>query len=230
MVPIWEISLHFLEKISLFYLLRKVLPILRKSYIFVDFWVIGNFLLSICAFITISSTHILSSSIIQYFILFYGLLRVFEIFIYQLNVLLVHPFQTAKTSTYTLHSYRRMTISLIHNFFEIIFWFASTYAILHFSFENSSATNLFYNSFTATVSYTNEILVEKSTIIPTLILQFQALVGLFMTIISLARFVSLFPTPDSLDTKEKKQSHSVNLSSIEAQLEKINRLLENKEK
>lgn len=195
-VALWSTILKTLEKFSVFYFIRKyVFPsYTRGNYRIIDTWLIGHTILSIIYVLCANSETV--PSIIKYILLIYGSLRVFEIFIYQLNVILVHPYNN---SNYSLYSYRRMTIALIHNFFEIVFWFAGTYLILHFISEPESAI---YNSFTHMVSYSMSI--DEWSSIAFIILQFQALIGVFMTVLSLARFISLFPQPRSMDEKEQE--------------------------
>lgn len=200
LVELWSNGLRFLEKISLFYIIRRyILPNYTKgNYRFVDSWLFCHtwlaFLYVILA--TIDSVPIS----IKYVLLIYGCLRMFEILIYQLNVILVHPYNNA---SYSLHSYRRMTIALIHNFFEIVFWFAGTYMTLHF-LTNSDFTMAIYKSFIHMVAYSMEIDESKWSLIAVFILQFQALIGMFMTVLSLARFISLFPQPSSKDINEQE--------------------------
>lgn len=199
-VELWTRVLKNLEKISLFYLVRnKVMPNYSKgNYRFVDQWILTHTVLSLiylfCAYFEAVPISI------KYVLLVYGLFRVFEIFIYQLNVILVHPYNQ---NNYTIYSYRRMTIVLIHNFFEIIFWFAGTYLVMHF-IEKMDLSVAIYQSFIHMISYSFNIEKTNWSLVAIIILQFQALIGLFMTLLSLARFISLFPRPFSKDIIENK--------------------------
>lgn len=212
-VPLWSFVLKILEKISLFYVIRNyILPNYTKgNYRFVDFWLIFHTILSIVYLFCAYSKSVPTS--IKYFLLVYGALRVFEIFIYQLNVILVHPYNS---NNYSLYSYRRMTISLIHNFFEIIFWFAGTYLVMHFM---SNPEEAIYNSFIHMTAFSGEV----EDWVTFIILQFQALIGLFMTILSFARFISLFPQPKSMDEKEQNEKDE----SIQNLLDKMKKINEN---
>lgn len=202
LVDVWTIVLKRLEKISLFYFVRnKILPNYTKNnYRFVDHWLISHTILAILFVFIAYLQHIPIWT--KYILLVYGSIRVFEIFIYQLNVFLIHPYNSA---SYTLNSYRRMTIALIHNFFEIVFWFAGTYITLQF-IANIDPSEAIYNSFTHMVTFSLTIDESKWSVFTVFILQFQALIGVFMTVLSLARFVSLFPQPRSLDEFEQVEN------------------------
>lgn len=83
--------------------------------------------------------------------------------------------------------------------------------------SDASIPQAVYMSFTHMVSYSMELDDSKWTLLAILILQFQASIGVFMTLLSLARFVSLFPQPASLDPKEQEANevrHSMLLSQI----------------
>lgn len=52
----------------------------------------------------------------------YGLLRVFEIIIYQINVLFFHPYKFHKAGNeYKIKSPTRIVILLLHNYVEVMF-------------------------------------------------------------------------------------------------------------
>jgi len=112
-----------------------------------------------------------------------------------------------------------MTIALIHNFFEIVFWFAGTYVTLHFLTKTDTTTAV-YRSFTHMVTYTMDIDDKKWSVFSVFILQFQGLIGVFMTVLSLARFISLFPQPGSQDEKEQ-EANDLRYAKILCELEEI---------
>jgi len=172
LIPMWESIFIFLEKLSIFYFIRLKVPKVKEKYWFVDAWVLGNLIFAVVSVYIVSYAK--TPQIIVYLIVAYGFLRVFEIFIYQMNVLLVHPFKEIGSDRYTLFSYRRTTVALIHNFFEIIFWFATTYIAFQFTFENSiEALNpivIVYYSFITMVSYSSNLDKDSWTLTATMIL------------------------------------------------------------
>lgn len=222
-IPLMEISLKFLEKISIFYILRLLfggkqqntpkeeIPESKpadatlkekkkfvQTALFVDIWILFNCILSF-SFIFISLSSMSNSWKYVFFI--YGTLRVFEIFIYQLNVIFVHPYRESK-QVYQLTSYRRMTVLLIHNFFEILFWFAGSYLFFQL-LQEQTPTFALTQSFLQMITYNILLDENKTTLLSVCLLQIQAIIGVFMTILSLARFASLLPKPESKNHREK---------------------------
>lgn len=232
LVELWTGALQFLEKISLFYIIRNFLlkDYTKGNYRFVDRWIVLHTILAI--FYVVLAGMEAVPNWLKYTLLIYGCLRMFEILIYQLNVILVHPYNNAN---YSLSSYRRMTIALIHNFFEIIFWFAGTFMTLQF-ITDATVPMALYTSFIHMVTYSMELDESKWSFIAVLVLQFQALIGVFMTVLSLARFISLFPQPASTDPHEQEaneQRHQhlmLQLAKIEQQVnQNVQAIAENKD-
>lgn len=237
----WVMTLNALEKVSLFYILSKFVfvskpqvdPELEKKRIekrrrFVDSWLVFHTLLAL-SFIFVSNNDNVSV-LIKYLFVIYGSLRIFEILIYQLNVMLVHPYKG--NVDYSLISYRRMTIALIHNFFEIVFWFAGTYITFQF-IQGITPVNAIYQSFTHMVTYNLDIDKNKWSYITLIVLQSQALMGVFMTVISLSRFISLFLQPKSMNKQESNEYSSrkaEELKDIKQELKEIKRLILEKTK
>lgn len=228
LVGMWERIFTFFEAISIFYWIRKLFPKLRKKYWFVDAWVLGNLIFAFLSIFIIS--YLPMPRWLVLIIVAYGGLRVFEIFIYQMNVLLIHPFKGNKVSPYTLYSYRRMIVALIHNFFEIIFWFAATYVALEFTFEHSleqfNPIMVVYYSFIAMVSYTTHIEKGSWTLLATAVLHLQAIIGLFMTVISLARFVAFFPKPETMDQREREETMADKMERMEKELAALHKKMD----
>lgn len=233
-IEFWHRLLIFLEKISVFYFLRSYLPNLKKSngdfvfpkwrkflsknFFIVDLWVVLN---NILAIIFIALVQLNIPIWLKYVFLIYGTLRVFEIFIYQLNVIFVHPYKI-NAGTYALKSYRRMTIMLLHNFFEIVCWFAGTYLLLNFMQFSKTDVNVALNqSFLQMITYNMEIAGEKPKLLARTILQLQAVIGVFMTVLSFARFTSLLPKPNTLDDSEKEVDISKLISKLSAKIDNL---------
>lgn len=200
LVKLWTSVLQLLEKLSVFYVIRTyIAPEKTKgNHRFVDIWLLVHTALAVIYVVIAGIEQV--PSWLKYMFLVYSCLRMFEILIYQLNVILVHPYNT---KNYSLNSYRRMTIALLHNFFEIIFWFAGTFITLQF-ISDVTVPLAVYTSFTHMVTYSMELEESKWSVFAILILLFQAIIGVFMTVLSLARFISLFPQPMSMDPAEQE--------------------------
>ena len=159
------------------------------------------------SFVSIWIVQHTSQSILWTIILIYGLLRVFEIIVYQINVLLFDEYRANKSSQkYTLRSYRRTVLLLLHNFAEIIFWFAASYTILSTEFSlnyGKSMIRAIHSSFVVMTNFGSPN-IQPSSNIGLYIIWTQSVAGLFMTLISLARFIGLLPRPETLDKFEKE--------------------------
>ena len=218
-VELWSKIFNVLEKISLFWVIRWVVrknsPATSKicrfieSYGFVELWVLGHLLLSIVLLSICSATGAV----------IYGGLRVFEVLTYLINVLLFAEYRHKKkeyeerkkgeiyTSPYALRGYRRIVILLLHNYAEIIFWFALFYRHWDWAFVTGRA---YLNSFFGALNfsfvtmtrfgYTAIYPMETSSHVLVFI---QSAIGLFMVLLILARFISLLPKPKTLDEFEK---------------------------
>lgn len=205
----WCCIFEWLGKISVFNVVRKVLPG-PVSWRFVDCWVLGNLLLSIAAVFLVNWQDIWPW--LSCVLLIYGLLRVFEMSVYQANVLLFDEYRANKkaalsgnkTEEYIIKGYRRIVLLLIHNYFEIIFWLGCTYSVLESHFDRKwaggegTALGAIYSSFITMTTF-GEFDLEPKTDWAAVILLFHATIGLFMTLLSLARFIGMLPAPKAMD-------------------------------
>lgn len=230
LVSLWATVFNWLGKVSVFNFIRWVFPRLRSSYWFVDAWVLFNLVFSIISVFILAYGELKNAFV--YFFVLYGLFRVLEIFVYQVNVLLFHPLQNQ--SSYSIHSHRRMIIALVHNFFEIIFWFAVSYLAFNINFGNELANlnpfSVIYFSMLTMVSYSSTIAAEGWSLTAIFILHFQATIGVFMTLISLSRFISLFPKPKEMDTFQEEEVLLRKVETLEKQVNKLIRLTQNQKR
>lgn len=206
-VEFWSQIFNMLAKISVFSLVRMKCPKTRNER-FVDIWVLSHIALSLVALLVAAYSPY---PIFGYLFMGYGFLRTFEIVVYQTNVLLFDEYRAVKANKdYQLTGYRRMVLLLLHNYFEIIFWLACTYTVMAADFEHKflPGTGTFfggiYSSFITMTTFGEFDLLPKTTF-AAFILLFHATVGLFMTLLSLARFISLIPAPKTRDAVEIKQ-------------------------
>ena len=204
-VETWSKVFSILRWISPFQIIRILIPATRGSYRFVDGWVLGNLLLSIVLFLICSAPSLRWWEAIA---IGYGGIRVSEVFIYQINVLLFDEYRARKAGkTYALRGFRRLVILLLHNYVEIIFWFALFYRNLDWAFETGKIT---LDSFLGSLNFSFVTMTTfgYSTIFPKetlggILTLIQSVIGLFMALLILARFISLIPTPQTLDEFER---------------------------
>jgi len=208
-VEFWSKIFYALGRVSPFLAVRclvnKKFPAARESYGFVEGWVLGHLILAILLLLICSAPNLHWWEIIA---ISYGGVRVFEVVIYQSNVLLFDEYRAKKAGKpYAVRGFRRLVVLLLHNYAEIIFWFALFYRNLDWAFKTNGANlNTFSESlkfsfakmttFASTTIYPQEARGDVVTLI-------QSVIGLFMVLLILARFISLIPKPETLDEFEK---------------------------
>lgn len=190
-----------LTKVSVFNILRIVLPEYAKNHLFVEFWVTLNLIASI-AFVVANDAYRIPV-IVEASGMFYGCLRIWEIIIYQINVLLFDQFRKERNGEqYKLRGFRRLVLLSLQNYAEILFWFASLYFLFASLFSDPSILStltgsLYYSLVTmSTLGYGDITPVQQGGFVLVIA---HSVVGLFMTLMIIARFISLLPIPDSLD-------------------------------
>lgn len=180
-----------------------MIPNLKGSYLFVEIWVLFNLIISLGSILIIKWFNV--PYWIAFSILIYSFIRILELTVYQINVLLFDPYNY---NNYSVKSYRRLVILLLHNYVEVIFWFASSYMVLSETFgitvSKGTVTDTLLFSFLTMVTFGANT-VANIQHIGHFIIFTQAIIGLFMTIVSLARFVSLLPRPNSQDAQENEK-------------------------
>lgn len=190
-----------------------MIPGLKGSHLFVEVWVILNLVVSLLCMLMIQSVEL--SHIVSWFILIYSFTRVLEITVYQVNVMLFDPYQS---SQYSVKSYRRLVILLLHNYVEVIFWFATSYMVLSKSFNvivsQGTVIDSILFSFITMVTFGSNSLLSFQTGGQSIVF-IQAIIGLFMTIISLARVIGLLPKPSTQDEKESERNSDIENLKIE---------------
>jgi len=206
-VGFWSRVFELLSRLSVFALIRWLWPKPITGG-FVDGWVLSHLVLSIVFVFLVSQ---FPTGILALLLVAYGALRVFEIAVYQVNVMLFDEYRAAKKGIdYALIGYRRMVLMLMHNYVEIIFWLATTYVYFSDHYDHKwsagakTAFGSIYSSFITMTTFGEFDLMPKSAF-GAFILLFHATIGIFMTLLSLARFVSLIPQPKSMDVFEKQK-------------------------
>ena len=199
----WGTVLNALRWISPFHLVRTMFPQTTKTYGFVDVWVIANLFAAVCAWLFISPD---TAPRVAWLVFGYGALRVFEIVTYNLCVLFLHPISN---KTFAFRSFRRSVILVLHNYCEVFFWFAAAYHHFAGHFGDKAGIvgsidgSLYFSIITmATVGYGD--ITPQDALTRWMVIA-HVCVSLFLTIIVIASFVSLLPTPLSLDPREKRK-------------------------
>jgi len=116
--------------------------------------------------------------------------RIVEIIFYQFYALLV-------TREETLRSPERLLVLLILNYFEIIFWFAFFYRISYDLFLIGKGVNISLNSISGSLYFSVVTMttlgygdITPNNIIAMFLISFQTLIGLYIALLVIARFIS----------------------------------------
>ena len=142
---------------------------------------------------------------------YYGIYRIYEIFVYQVNVLLFDEYRARKAGReYAVRGYRRIVILLMHNYMEIVCWFGLAYMLFYrmglVTLDVTSGppnfVRVFRESLLLMFSF-NPDKYQTNTDFSAFIFSVQAVIGLFMTIMVLARFLSVLPPPATKDEFER---------------------------
>lgn len=208
-VSFWERIFRGLSYVSLFALVsflrkeyfNKIVPKKVDNYRFVEYWVLGNLLCSVCSSLVV---YYSSCSWLAILLSLYGIFRIFEIVVYQINVMLFDPYRALKEKRkYVIKSPTRLVLLLMHNYVEIVFWFTTTvisFLSIDDMLKNSWTYYLQMNFICITTFDTSEMLHSiKQENIFLLFAFLESVVGFLMTVISLARFIGLLPSVKSID-------------------------------
>jgi hypothetical protein len=204
-VPFWAAVFRALSFVSVFWLLRRI-PWLRdekRSYAVVEVWVFGHtalaFAIALFAYVQ-PSLGAVSAALI------YGGLRVFELVVYQANVLLFDDWRARRAGkSYSLRGYRRILLLLLHNYAELIFWFMAALFAFHartyLALDDASFTSVLRTTLLSMVTFSSDG-IRIAEWRGLLLLTIQSVVGVFMTVMILARVLSLIPTPATQEPTE----------------------------
>jgi len=172
----------------------KIRPF-TSGYYFPEIWVLFNLALGVFSYKFLTS-H--SYSWFSWVLSIYAMLRSFEIFVYQVNVLLFDPIKSGR-GQYRIKSSTRMILMLICNFIEYILWFSTIFLLVYkingieytgFSVVSESFMTL------ANISSPDEAFSARAV---ARVANIESVVGIFMNIVCLARFLSLLPPVHSMD-------------------------------
>ena len=109
-VEFWNKIFYMLEQISIFKLIRKITK--NNSYRMVEIFVVSNLVISVLLSLVIFS--FIRTEWLLYVLMFIALQRVFEVIVYQINVLFFHPYRAYKNGIdYYIKSPTRIVILLI---------------------------------------------------------------------------------------------------------------------
>lgn len=205
-VGFWAEIFRWLGFVSLFSVVGLFVPRVRSSYLFVDVWVMGHtalaFIVAVIATVRIQQPVTLLLQVA----VSYGALRVFEIVVYQLNVMLFDEYRLAKSGkTYALRGYLRIVLLVLHNYVEILLWFTTAYVLAARSGFVELGDFGFFSVFRQSLLFMVALSGDAARpihVLGVVLVLVQSGVGVLMTIIVLSQFLSLLPAPASIDQFE----------------------------
>ncbi len=199
----WYMIFIWIESLLPFSILRKF--VFKRTKFFSDKWVMSNTLLS---FISLLVSHYFEENFLIKILLTYGALRIFEIIIYQINVLLFHPYKALvvdKKEEYRIQNPYRSVVLLGHNFLEVIFWFTLTTNVFQ---ENNNRLILNLMDNTIRIFTFNYEKVASGASVLQLICFIEVICGILLTVISLAKFIGELPHIHIKNTNVKDSESS----------------------
>ncbi len=204
-VPFWAAIFRALSFISVFPWLSRIrwLRDEKRSYAVVEVWVFGH---TVLAFAIALLAYVKPSLGVVNAVLIYGGLRVFELVVYQANVLLFDEWRARRAGkSYSLRGYRRILLLLLHNYAELMFWFMAALFAFHarayLALDAASFTSVLRTTLLSMVTFSSDgirILEWRGL----LLLTVESVVGVFMTVMILARVLSLIPVPATQEPTE----------------------------
>ena len=221
-VQVMFVMFYILERISLFHLFRwtwcqfsnESRPFVKKP-VFPEIWTLSNL---VAAFLLVYLIPMIEARWLLVVFIVYSAMRILEMFVYQINVLLFHRLtntfleadsknfaQSGKIDQkqYHIKSATRTVILLLFNMFEYVVQFAVIFAAIeelstsfcsHISIKESF--NLFMNIGSLSLSAESPSLLIK-------IAYAETLIGIFVNITCLARFISILPSINEVGYGEK---------------------------
>ncbi len=190
------------------------------TYIFPEIWVVLNLTYAIVIKCVLDrlDTDCVNNTFIRvslYIIFIYSFLRVIEMFVYQINVLFFHRLNQymwieekkkitlgklklkKQADSYVLKSATRTIIMLILNIIEYILQFSVMFGVLSLLLNNSAFKVSIIDSFQLFMLSNGMEEFEGKTIIT--LVNFEILIGIFMNILCIARFINEMPNVKTID-------------------------------
>lgn len=224
------ILFYVLERVSIFYWLRvwairtgerKGKEIFWAQPVFPEIWAVGNALMAV---VWMYLLPVIQCRWVYVLVGVYAMLRVFEMFVYQINVLLFHRLkpqflESADTvvkgsgpinqKDYHIKSSTRTVILLIFNIFEYIVQFAVIYAMVECLSSSSTVHLGLMDSFGLFMNVSELNVPGSESGFLMRVAHVETIVGVFINIICLARFVGILPGIRELgygNEEDKKES------------------------
>lgn len=170
------------------------------GYHFPEIWVLCNITCGIMVYALMVNFQL--PKVLGAIFVAFAIMRAFEIMVYHVNVLLFDPLMTeARGEKYAIKSPVRMLLLLLINMAEYVLCFS----IVYLFFVPEAVNFDYWQSFTLSTSAFLNIGLPENNTSPEIIVRIariETILGVFMNLICIARFINMLPSVNSLD-KEK---------------------------
>lgn len=189
-----------LRRVSIFELVRRYVP-KNRYHAFADCYLLGHLILAALFFLVIPPDV---PKVLKAVLLIYGALRCFEVSVVHINQVLFDEYRVLRDSLpVDPLNYRRLVLSILHNYVELLFWFAFAYRQFasHFTSHQSLAdpwTALYFSVVTMTTVGYGDV-TPRDWIGRALVIA-QIALGVFLVIAVLARWLSIMRDTQRRDT------------------------------
>lgn len=209
-VDFWSAVFSLLARFSIFAIIRLLFRSRTATYGFVEWYVTIQTLIALVTFAIASYRYGEPTNTLLLIMVVYGVFRVFELVVYQLNVLLFDEYRAFRQGKeYKVRSFRRLVLLLLHNYFEVLCWFGVFYTFFYRSGDivlpdsQIEFFTIFRECLLMMVSFGPES-TQATNPVGVVILTVHSFVGIFMTVMVLARFLALLPAPVSHDEMDNR--------------------------
>jgi hypothetical protein len=182
---------HWLRRFSAFTIVRHFIPD-KHYHVFVDCYLLAHLTIAVLCFSVLPAGRF---NLVTVLLLAYGAWRCFELIVLHVNQVLFDEYRVLRDGLPVDDlNYRRLVLSIIHNYVELLFWFAFFYRQLAFHFSRQHPledpwTALYFSVVTqATVGYGD---VTPTDWIGRALVIAQVALGIFLVIAVLARWMSI---------------------------------------
>ena len=164
------------------------------SFLFPEIWVLLNIALAIIGCLIVGKE---TPVWICWIFCVYAILRTLELFVYQINVLLFDPIKSGRAK-YKIKSATRTVLLLICNIFEYILWFSVVYLFMYRGHtSNVDSLHIVMESVTTLANIASPEDFKTADIV--FVAYVESVIGIFMNIVCLTRFISLLPPVQTID-------------------------------
>ena len=196
-VELWSKIFGCLSKHSVFSVVRCLFPRKLGGHLFPELWATGHL---VASGVLAAVCSVPGLALWELIFIIYAGLRIFELVVYQINILFAPYRAEKKNKQALLGGFERSIILVIYNYAEVIFWFTFIYRNVRGAFGIDSPLVPNLESFFGALNHSFHAMSSfgYSSAVPikwpgTALVIIQGCIGLFMMIFILAGLIALLP-------------------------------------